>query len=152
MTEKTCLDKNCPEMAHICHECGASMTRGIKPMTLRYKGLSATVDMPGWYCGECGEGVHSGKDMDVSDRQLNLLKAQTEHIVLPTEIRRIRKKLGLNQQMAGSLLGGGPNAFHKYERGEVLPSKAISNLLRLLEAMPEGLKVLHEKNTETSAF
>ncbi len=88
--------------------------------------------------------------MDVSDRLLNLLKAQAEHLVLPSEVRRIRKKLGLNQQMAGALLGGGPNAFHKYERGEVLPSKAISNLLRVLEAMPEGLKVLHEQNSETT--
>ena len=102
-----------------------------------------TFDMPGWYCA-CGEGIVTGKDMDVSDRQLNLLKARAENLVLPEEVRRIRKKLGLNQQRAGSLLGGGPNAFHKYESGEVLPSKAISNLLRVLEAMPEGLKVLHE--------
>ncbi len=126
-----------------CHECGSAMSRGIRPMTVQYKGLSVTFDMPGWYC-VCGEGVVTGKDMDVSDRQLNLLKARAENLVLPGEVRRIRKKLGLNQQRAGSLLGGGPNAFHKYESGEVLPSKAISNLLRVLEAMPEGLKILSE--------
>ena len=61
------------------------MTRGIKPMTVNYQGLSATFDMPGWYCGECGEGAHSGKDMEVSDRQLNLLKAQIENLTPPTE-------------------------------------------------------------------
>lgn len=98
----------------------------------------------------CGEGVVTAKDMDVSDRQLNLLKAQAEHLVLPGEVRRIRKKLGLNQQTVGSLLGGGPNAFHKYESGAVLPSKAISSLLRVLEAMPEGLKVLHGAGPETT--
>lgn len=151
MADKTCRDQSKPEIARTCHECGAAMIRGVKPMTLRYKGLSATVEMPGWYCVGCAEGVHSGKDMDVSDRQLNLLKAQVEHLVLPSEVRRIRKKLGLNQQTAGSLLGGGPNAFHKYESGEVLPSKAISNLLRVLEAMPEGLKVLHGESQKTTA-
>jgi len=151
MAEKTRRDQISPEMVRTCHECGATMTRGVKPMTFHYKGLSATVEMPGWYCGGCGEGVHSGKDMDVSDRQLNLLKAQAEHLVLPSEVRRIRKKLGLNQQTAGSLLGGGPNAFHKYESGEVLPSKAISNLLRVLEAMPEGLKVLHGQSPDAPA-
>ena len=110
-------------------------------MTINYKGLSATFDMPGWYC-VCGEGVVTGKDMEVSDRHLNLLKAQVEHLVLPSDVRRIRKKLGLNQQAAGQLLGGGPSAFNKYEKGQVLPSKAISNLLRVLEAVPGGLELL----------
>ena len=150
MAKNTGLDPICSERPPACHECGAAMTRGIQPMTIRYKGLSVTFDMPGWYCA-CGEGVVTAKDMDVSDRQLNLLKAQAEHLVLPGEVRRIRKKLGLNQQRAGALLGGGPNAFHKYESGEVLPSKAISNLLRVLEAMPEGLKVLHGARLETNA-
>jgi len=150
MTKNIGLDPSGSETPLTCHECGATMTRGIQPMTIRYKGLSVTFDMPGWYC-MCGEGVVTAKDMDVSDRQLNLLKAQAEHLVLPSEVRRIRKKLGLNQQRAGSLLGGGPNAFHKYESGEVLPSKAISNLLRVLEAMPEGLKILHGAGPETPA-
>ena len=150
MANKTCPDRTCPEAAPFCHECGAAMTRDVRPMTITYKGLSATFDMPGWYCGECGEGVVDGRDMEVSDRQLNRLKAQAERLTLPDEIRRIRKKLGLTQQTAGALLGGGPNAFHKYESGEVLPSQAISNLLRVLEAMPEGLKVLREKGADTA--
>lgn len=138
------------ESVRFCHECGLAMSRGIKPMTISFGGLSATFDMPGWYCS-CGEGIVTAKDMDVSDRHLNLLKARLENLVLPDEVRRIRKKLGLNQQRAGTLLGGGPNAFHKYESGEVLPSKAISNLLRVLEAMPEGLKLLHENNSQKMA-
>lgn len=150
MASKPCSDRTCPEAAPVCHECGGVMTRDVRPMTIHYKGLTATFDMPGWYCA-CGEGVVDGRDMDVSDRHLNLMKAQIENLTPPSEVRRIRKKLGLSQQTAGTLLGGGPNAFHKYESGEVLPSKAISNLLRVLEAMPEGLKVLREKGTETTA-
>ena len=55
-----------------------------KPTTLldplpNYKRLSTTFDMPGWYC-IYGEGVVTGKDMDVSDRHLNLLKAQAENL------------------------------------------------------------------------
>ncbi len=46
-------------------------------MTIQYKGLSATFDMPGWYCGQCGESVHSGTDMQESDRQLNLLRERS---------------------------------------------------------------------------
>lgn len=99
--------------------------------------------MPGAYC-ECGEGIVTAKDMDVSDRQLNLLKVQAENLVLPNDVRRIRKKLGLNQQAAGQVLGGGPSAFNKYEKGDILPSKAISNLLRVLEAVPNGLQLLQQ--------
>ena len=141
MAEKTCREHPCPEMAETCPECGRVMTRGLKPMTIHYKKLSTTFDMPGWYCA-CGEGIVTAKDMDVSDRQLNLLKAQAENLVLPSDICRIRKKLGLNQQDAGQVLGGGPSAFNKYEKGQVVPSKAISNLLRLLEAHPVGLTLL----------
>ena len=129
------------QIEQVCHECGAAMARGIRPMTITYKGLSATFDMPGWYC-DCGEGIVTGKDMDVSDRHLNLLKARAENLVLPSDVRRIRKALGLNQQEAGQVLGGGPSAFNKYEKGEVLPSKAISNLLRVLEAVPSALNYL----------
>ncbi len=125
MTEKTCVRETCSELPRTCPECGASMTRGIRPMTINYKGLSTTFDMPGWYCGECGEGIVTGKDMDVSDQELNRLKAQVEHLVLPSEVRRIRKKLGLNQQKAGALLGGGPNAFHKYESVRLLLLRSV---------------------------
>jgi HTH-type transcriptional regulator/antitoxin MqsA len=134
-------------MSEICPECGHEMTRDIRPLTITYKGLTTTFDMPGWYCVSCGEGVHTGKDMEASDRGLHYLKAQVEGLLLPEDIRRIRKKLHLSQAEAGALLGGGPNAFHKYESGLTLPSQAISNLLRLLSADPRGLDVLRNRHS-----
>ena len=56
--------------------------------------------------------------------------------MLPEEIRAIREQLGLSQAEAGELLGGGPRAFTKYERGTVKPSASIIKLLRLYEANP----------------
>ena len=50
--------------------------------------------------------------------RLNRLKARTEGLLEPEEIRRIRKKLGLTQAAAGELIGGGPRAFQKYETGD----------------------------------
>ena len=43
-------------------------------MTIHYQEMSSTFDMPGAYC-ECGEGIVTAKDMEVSDRHLSLLKA-----------------------------------------------------------------------------
>jgi len=79
----------------VCPESGAPMHRDVRPMTLGYKGHSITFDMPGWYCDASDESIHTGSDMEVSDRMLNLLKARAENLLEPGEIRRVRKKLGL---------------------------------------------------------
>jgi HTH-type transcriptional regulator/antitoxin MqsA len=128
-------------------ETGAPLHRDVRPMTLNYKGHSITLDMPGWYADTSDESIHTGSDLRVSDRALNLLKARAEGLLEPTEIRRIRRKLGLTQEQAGRLIGGGPRAFQKYEMGDVLPSRAISSALRLLDHNPSGLGVLraHEE-------
>jgi HTH-type transcriptional regulator/antitoxin MqsA len=111
-------------------------------MTLSYKRESITFDMPGWYCDQSEESIHTGEDMKVSDRMLNRLKARSEGLLEPEEIRRIRKKLHISQEAAGLLIGGGPRAFQKYESGDLLPSRAVSSALALLDRDPEALSVL----------
>ncbi len=132
----------------VCPETGAPMHRDVRPLTLTYKGLSVTLDMPGWYCDQSQESIHTGEDMKVSDRALSRLKARAEGLLQPEQIRRIRKKLGLTQLMAGELIGGGPRAFQKYEAGDLVPSRAISNLLILLDHKPETLTLLEMGRTE----
>lgn len=121
------------------------MRRDTRPMTLTYKGNSITFDMPGWYCDHCDESIHTGKDMKVSDRMLNHLKACHEGLLCPEEIRRIRKKLKLTQVQAGTLIGGGPRAFQKYENADLLPSRAITSALILLDYNPSFLSVLEQR-------
>jgi HTH-type transcriptional regulator/antitoxin MqsA len=111
-------------------------------MAITYKGESLTFDMPGWYCDQSEESIHTGEDMKISDRKLNLLKARVERLLEPEEIRRIRKKLRLSQEEAGLLIGGGPRAFQKYESGDLLPSRAVSSALVLLDHDPAALSVL----------
>jgi len=126
----------------VCPETGAPMYRGVRSMTLTYKGESITFDMPGWYCDQSDESIHTGEDMKVSDRMLNRLKARCEGLLEPEEIRRIRRKLHLSQEAAGLLIGGGPRAFQKYESGDLLPSRAASSALALLRHNPDALAVL----------
>lgn len=127
-------------------ETGAPLRRDVRPLTLTYKGESITVDMPGWYGDQPEEaGVFDPEDMKVSDRALNRLKARTEGLLEPEEIKRIRKKLGLTQEVAGELIGGGPRAFQKYETADLVPSRAISSALALLDHDPSALTVLVER-------
>ena len=123
-------------------ETGKDMVRETRPLTITYKGQSATFDMPGWYCQDTGEGIHTEEDQKVSDEALRDLKIRVENLLPSEEVRRIRKKLALTQREAGAIVGGGPNAFQKYESGEVLASKAMSNLLRVLEKHPEDVEEL----------
>lgn len=135
----------------VCPETGAQMHRDQRPMTLSYKDQEITFDMPGWYCTESDQSVHTAEDTKVSDRMLNLLKARVEGLLEPDRIREIRKKLGLSQTDAGELIGGGPRAFQKYEAGDLLPSRAIISALLLLEKDPSGLRVLEAAHGATAA-
>ncbi len=136
----------------VCPETGAPMRRDVRPMTLTYKGESITFDMPGWYCDQSEESIHIGEDMKISDRMLNRLKARSEGLLEPEEIRRIRKKLRLTQEAAGLVIGGGPRAFQKYESGDLLPSRAISSALVLLDHDPKALTVLRGRQNKASVF
>ncbi|MFH0789092.1 MAG: type II toxin-antitoxin system MqsA family antitoxin [Pseudomonadota bacterium] len=134
----------------VCPKTGAPMHRDVRPMTLTYKGESVTFDMPGWYCDQSKESIHTGEDMKVSDRMLNRLKARSEGLLSPEEIRRIRKKLRLSQEASGLVIGGGPRAFQKYESGDLLPSRAISSALMLLDHDPKSLAVLKTRQSKSS--
>jgi len=128
-------------------ETGAPLHRGVRPLTLTYRGQSITFDMPGWYGDGPDDGLFDPEDMKVSDRALNRLKARAEGLPEPEEIMRIRKKLGLTQALAGELVGGGPRAFQKYEAGDSLPSRAVGSALALLDHDPGALDVLMKRKT-----
>jgi len=132
----------------VCPLTGQPMVRDVRPMTITYKGRSATFDMPGWYCEASDESRHSGEDLKVSDRALNRLKAQVGGLLEPEAVRRIRKRLHLSQKDAGRLIGGGPNAFQKYESGDVVVSHAVTSALILLDRDPSGLEALRRRVDE----
>jgi HTH-type transcriptional regulator/antitoxin MqsA len=131
--------------APVCPETGKPMARDTRPMEISYKGQSTTVDMPGWYCDESSESIHTADDLKVSDAALKELRLEVENLLKPQEVKRIRNKIGLTQREAGTILGGGPNAFQKYEQDTVTVSKSMSNLLRVLERHPEEVEELRKQ-------
>ncbi|MCP2074305.1 UNVERIFIED_ORG: HTH-type transcriptional regulator/antitoxin MqsA [Pseudomonas lini] len=126
-----------------CFSCGAP--QGMlhfegRAETLCVKGLERRVDdLSGWECLMCGE---VELDTSCSDRYTDagdeLVTAARK--MIGEEMKRIRRKLHLSQKEAVALLsGGGHNAFSRYERGEVLPPKALTLLMRLLDRYPHLL-------------
>ena len=123
-------------------ETGKLLRRGVRPMTVRYKGLERTVMQPGWWPDDDSDGLISGLDAKETDHVLHEMKAEIANLPSPDDVRRIRQRLKLSQRRAGEVLGGGPRAFQKYESGEVAVSRPMANLLRLLEHEPARLKEL----------
>ena len=70
----------------------------------------------------------------------------------PDQIRTIREGLGLSQREAGSVLGGGPDAFPKYESGAVVPCAALVNLLLVLRENPAAFSTLHPGGCSLNSY
>lgn len=116
----------------------------MRPFEVTYKGHSETVLLPGWYCS-CGEGLHSKAELKITDAALRRLKAKDKGVFPPETIRAIRMKLGLTQEEAGALFGGGPRAFQKYESGEIMPSRVMCATLYFVVRNPGMLDELQNR-------
>jgi len=126
-----------------CVDCGRKMTPfSNETMAVTYQNQSAEVSgLSGWRCADCGEvefdGASAARYAAAGDTLI--LEARRK---MGAELRRIRKKLGLNQAEAAKLTGGGHNAFSRYENGLIAPAPAVVNLFKLLEKHPEELERL----------
>lgn len=118
------------------------LERKTKKLTFVYKGHSIDLEQPGQHCDSCGEGIVDSFDIRVTEKQLHDFRATIDKFLTSDEVRRIRTKLKLTQHQAAAIFGGGPNAFSRYERGEVRQTKALDQLLRLLDHHPEHLDEL----------
>ncbi len=108
-------------------------------------------------CSECG-GVVTTPEQSRQNKR-TMIEARARAIgerdraqrLTPSDIVRIRKKLGLTQAQAARVFGGGVNAFSKYENEEVEPSDGMEKLLRLSDSVPEAAAWLLRRGGVTHA-
>jgi len=99
--------------------------------------LSRVVEVPGWYAEGDGDAIHSGEDLRAYNEAFKALRE--EYVA---RIKSVRKKLGLTQEEAGVIIGGGKRAFQKYESGRMPPSDAAVGLIEILARHPEEVATL----------
>ena len=96
------------------------------------KGKCYNYSQPGMWCESCDEGFLSKKDLSESKKERTDQKRMIDNLLKASEIRQFRKKANLSQKEAGELFGGGPMAFSKYERGQIMQSRSTDILMRLI--------------------
>ena len=123
------------------------MVRESRDVDYSYGGKTLAIRQSGEFCDSCGEGIFNAEESERYLTEASLFRTKVDMASLaPTEVRRIRKKLGLTQRQAGDLFGGGIRAFSQYERGETRQGKALDTLLRLLDRHPELLTEVCRKD------
>lgn len=107
-----------------------------------FRDMKADVEgLSGFRCGACGEIEYDQESAERYAAAGDALVLEARK-ALGSELRRIRKKLRINQVEASELTGGGHNAFSRYETGKVMPTPAVVNLFRLLDRDPGAIKEL----------
>ncbi len=131
----------------ICGSCGSSkVKRACRNQSFIYKGKSSILPkVKGDLCGTCGEMMLDQAEWVRTDALMKkFIKSVNESLVDGGFIEEVRKKLALGQREAGTLFGGGANAFSRYENGKSKPPVALVKLLRVLDRHPELLAEIRD--------
>jgi HTH-type transcriptional regulator/antitoxin MqsA len=98
--------------------------------------------LEGYDCASCNSEPIFPEQIRRNERKIREAKRLADGLLSGNQIREARERLGLSQQEAATIFGGGTNGFSKYERGETAQSVAMDRLLRLVIADPSKLDEL----------
>jgi HTH-type transcriptional regulator/antitoxin MqsA len=128
----------------MCPLCGGgNLCEKVIEKHFSYKGHSLAVpDYRILECSACGEAVVEKDSARRAEKLLKDFGRQVDGLLMAADIKRIRRKLHLTQEQLATVLGGGLKGFARYENGQVVQSRAMDNLLRILDRFPESLAVL----------
>lgn len=127
-----------------CLICGiGSLEKTVREETFEYKGESLTVpDYVVYRCPSCEEGIVDKNTLRDTEKVIRDFHREVDGLLTSKEIKKIRTSLGFTQEAMGGLLGGGEKSFARYETGRVTQTKAMDNLLRILDTYPFILDVI----------
>jgi len=126
-----------------CVMCGSDRLRleeTEKPAAI--EGTDVKVPFRMHWCEACGTEMALNEDLRFNARAMRQARKKRYGFLTGEEVRRIRKQLGLSQEQAALLFGGGPVAFSKYENDEVTQSEAMDRLIWLVGSFPGLVRLI----------
>ena len=101
-------------------------------------------------CDFCGSEQADTTEARLNKRAMIAYKKETQGLLTGEQVCVLRKTWGLSQEQAAKVFGGGPVAFSKYEKDDVMQSDSMDRLLRMAEAFPMMLEKLIQDAGVTS--
>lgn len=122
----------------LCPVCEAGQLSPARhELTIQHGGQTLTVrELEHAECDACGADPVLTTQIRRNQRRIADARRRADDMLIGEEIRVLRTFLGINQQQAAMLFGGGINAFSKYERGDVIQSVAMDRLLKAAVSVP----------------
>ncbi len=132
------------ETANLCPACDAGQFREQRiDYTVTASG-GVKVVVPNLLvevCDHCDEILLS---VDAAAAVDAAIAEQTEQLT-PRELERIREDLGVDQTEMSEILGLGGKTYHRWEKGNQVPSRSMGYYLRALAEFPEAFAWLRER-------
>lgn len=137
---------------NICPICGkGTLKKEVIEEKFAYKGEAITIpDYVISKCDLCNQTIVDKGTLKCSGKLLRNFKCKIDGLLTGDEIKEIRKKLNLTQELMSELLGGGLKSFARYESGSVCQSRAMDNLLRILDSFPFVIRAIKRGASEDS--
>lgn len=128
------------EICPICEE--GHLQHKVDSHSVDYHGQHANLDIHFSVCTACGSEQAGADELRKNKRIMIEFRKKVDGLLTGSQVRSIRKNLGLSQAEAARVFGGGPVAFSKYENDDVTQSEAMDKLLRLASRLPAAMDIL----------
>ena len=131
-----------------CPVCGkGALNKELIEERFEYKGQSISIPNYLVYkCDACNETIVDKGTLKSSGKLLKNFKCKVDGLLTGDEIKEIRKKLNLTQEQMSEILGGGLKGFARYESGQICQSRAMDNLLRILDRYPDTIHLIWKES------
>ncbi len=132
-----------------CPICGEG-TLGVekKKEQFEYKGRTLSLELARYTCDTCNESFFDNQEMKNYQKRIKDFQREADGLLTSDEIRQIREKHHLSQREFARILGIAEKSFTKYELGLVSQSKAMDNLLRVIDEFPDVLLFLRDSKED----
>ncbi len=127
---------NLNELCPICTE--GHLTEQAGGNEVSYKGETRNIALHFSVCDSCGMEQGNAAQTLKNKREMLEFKRTIDGLLSGEEIREIRTHFGITQFDLAKVLGGGPVAFSKYEKGDVSQSASMDKLIRVCRKFPEA--------------
>ena len=130
-----------------CPVCGSKkIVKQITSEIFEYKGHQKTIDgCEKIVCKDCEESFFTDETSKRNEKIIRDFHREIDNLLTSSEMVKIRTSLGFTQKVFGELLGGGPKAFAKYESSVLTQSRAMDNLIRIVDTFPETIAFLKDR-------